>query len=110
MSRFTLFFLVIYSLGVSSKAFAQQNTLLYSIKHEDSKFTSYLYGTMHVMSEENFFFPSEIENILSNCDALCLEIENISDQKPRCFILSNCDRQVFFQKGNGGARHLFCKF
>lgn len=94
MSRFILFFLVIYSLGVSSKAFAQQNTLLYSIKHEDSKFTSYLYGTMHVMSEENFFFPSEIENILSNCDALCLEIENISDQTIDPASLFDADKQI----------------
>ena len=80
MNKFILVLLVIHSLGVSFKTFAQQKTLLYSINHEDSEFTSYLYGTMHVMSEEKFFFPAEIENILSNCDALCLEIENVSEQ------------------------------
>ena len=94
MSRFILFFLVIHSLGGAPCAFAQQNTLLYSIKHEDSKFTSYLYGTMHVMSEENFFFPSEIEDILSSCDALCLEIENISDQSIDPSSLFDTDKQL----------------
>ena len=94
MNKFILLFLVIYSIGVSNRAFAQQKTLLYSINHEDSEFTSYLFGTMHVMSEEKFFFPAEIENILSNCDALCLEIENVSAQSIDPTSLFDSNKQI----------------
>ena len=77
-------FLQILFLGIafchSNQGLAQSNGLLYSITKDSNKDTSFLYGTMHLMSEEMFFFPKRIEEILSNCNALCLEIKELESQ------------------------------
>lgn len=94
MHKYIQLLLVIYSLGFSFRPFAQQNTLLYSVNHDDIEHTSYLFGTMHVMSEERFFFPADIEKYLSKCNALCLEIKNASEQSIDPASLFDADKQL----------------
>ena len=94
MHKYILLLLAIYSLGFSLRPFAQQNTLLYSVNHEGMEHTSYLFGTMHVMSEERFFFPVDIEKYLSKCNALCLEIKNVSEQSIDPSSLFDSSKQI----------------
>ena len=76
------FLLLIFGfiLFTGNNLLSQNKTLVYKISHVNTKSTSYLFGTMHVMSEEFFFFPKQLEEILSNCDALCLEVKDVSKQ------------------------------
>ena len=80
MNKLLVYILFFTCLATNKYTYSQQNALLYSVKHPKSKKTSYLLGTMHVMSQEKFFFPSKIEEVISNCKVLCLEVENISNQ------------------------------
>ncbi len=59
---------------------AQEQSLCYEISHEKLGVEcSYLFGTMHAMEENSFFFPKRITKLLEKSDALCLEIKNITE-------------------------------
>ena len=59
---------------------AQEQSLCYEISHEKLGIErSYLFGTMHAMEENSFFFPKRITKLLEKSDALCLEIKNITE-------------------------------
>lgn len=58
---------------------AQEKTLLLSIKGEGIN-TSYLFGTVHLIDDSVFYFPSKLEKTLAKTDLLVLEIDNITDK------------------------------
>lgn len=58
---------------------AQEKTLLFSIKGDGIK-TSYLFGTVHLIDDSVFYFPSKLEKTLAKTDLLVLEIDNITDR------------------------------
>ena len=59
---------------------AQEQSLCYEISHDKLGIEGcYLFGTMHVMEENSFFYPKKISKLLGNTDALCLEIKNINE-------------------------------
>ena len=78
----------------SVQTYSQQNQLLYSVTHPKDKKTSYLFGTMHVMSQEKFFFPKKIEKLISKCDVLCMEVANISNQSIEPNLLFDMDKSI----------------
>ena len=50
---------------------AQEQSLCYEISHEKLGIErSYLFGTMHAMEENSFFFPKRITKLLEKSDAL----------------------------------------
>lgn len=59
---------------------SQENALLYKVSSIKNEHNSYIFGTMHVMSENQFYFPKAIEEYLLECDALCMEIKEVSKQ------------------------------
>jgi uncharacterized protein YbaP (TraB family) len=63
-----------YSIGQVTK-----NALLWEVKSKDGKTTSYLYGTMHLMDADLFYFPKKLEKLLLKSDVLCMEIANVND-------------------------------
>ena len=65
---------------IGNIASAQNNTLCYQISDPSSKNNSYLFGTMHIMAADHFFFPETVIQLLKKTDALCLEIKNIENQ------------------------------
>ncbi|MBU3660596.1 MAG: TraB/GumN family protein [Flavobacteriales bacterium] len=87
---FRLLFLFVllchYSIGQVTK-----DALLWEIKSKDGKTTSYLYGTMHVMDAELFYFPKKLEKLLLKTDVLCMEISSIiePDISPDELFLTN---------------------
>ncbi len=53
-------------------------SLLYEITGNGLSQPSYLYGTIHVISEDLFSTSNKIEGILANSDYLVMEVENIT--------------------------------
>jgi uncharacterized protein YbaP (TraB family) len=53
---------------------------MYKVSHDNNQKASYLFGTMHVMSEAHFFFPKKISSLLKNCEGLCMEIKDVESQ------------------------------
>lgn len=59
--------------------FAQEKTLLYSIKGNGIK-PSYLFGTVHLIDDSVYYFPTKLDKTLAKTDVLVLEIDDISDR------------------------------
>jgi uncharacterized protein YbaP (TraB family) len=51
------------------------NSVLWEIS-SDTSHTAYLFGTMHIMSEESFFFPDTLSSLLSNSEILVMELNS----------------------------------
>ena len=75
-----------YSVGQVTK-----NALLWEVKSKDGKISSYLYGTMHLMDADLFYFPKKLEKLLLKSDVLCMEIANVNDPdiSPDALFLKN---------------------
>lgn len=75
----SLFVIVAVLIGFSQQqSFAQGrnddfNSLLWEISSDSSK-TSYLFGTMHLMREDDFFFPDTLETLVRSSDLLVMEL------------------------------------
>ena len=93
MKNFICFLFLILS-NFSVQTYSQRNQLLYSVTHPKDKKTSYLFGTMHVMSQEKFFFPKKIEKLITKCDVLCMEVANISNQSIEPNLLFDMDKSI----------------
>ena len=50
------------------------NSLLWMVTHEEAKDTSFVFGTMHLIQKEYFFFPDKLEEIIKATDLVVLEI------------------------------------
>ena len=68
-----------------------KNALLWEVKSKDVKTTSYLYGTMHLMDADLFYFPKKLEKLLLKSDVLCMEIADVNDPdlSPDALFLKN---------------------
>jgi len=67
------FCLVTFSQEVSS-------SLLWEIKGKKVKTPSYLFGTMHLIPQEDFLFPKSLQEKVINSDLLIMEIGGLSEQ------------------------------
>lgn len=52
-----------------------KNAWLYELKRADSDLTSYLFGTMHLVCQEQFVWPDKILYAVENCRVLYLEVD-----------------------------------
>ena len=93
--KYTLIaFLFLWNLALT----AQENdslksSLLWEIKGKNIESPSYLLGTMHMMPEEDFFFPEHLKEKLLSTELLLMEIESIDDG-------SNAGRYMYLDTGN----------
>ena len=93
--KYTLIaFLFLWNLALT----AQENdslksSLLWEIKGKNIESPSYLLGTMHMMPEEDFFFPEHLKEKLLSTELLLMEIESIDDG-------SNAGRYMYLDSGN----------
>lgn len=72
-------FLSLCFLFLSPVLLAQNNTLLYKI-HKKGYEDSYIFGTTHLIPDTAFYFPEKLNKILGSCDAVVLEIDDITNQ------------------------------
>lgn len=57
-----------------------ENSVLWKIEHPDLKQSSYLFGTLHMICEDEFSIPEKVLNSLNSVDELVLEV-NLSDSE-----------------------------
>jgi uncharacterized protein YbaP (TraB family) len=50
------------------------NSLLWMVTKDDSQDTSFVFGTMHIIQKEYFFFPDVLKDVISASDLVVLEI------------------------------------
>lgn len=50
------------------------NSLLWMVTKEDSKDTSFVFGTMHLIKKDYFFFPDLLKKLIKSSDKVVLEI------------------------------------
>lgn len=55
-------------------------SLLWKIEKEGMKHPSYLFGTMHLIEKQYFYFPETLEKIIKKSDLLVMEIAGVSNQ------------------------------
>lgn len=72
-------FLTWIFLVLTGFVFGQNNSLLYQVKSKDKK-VSYLFGTIHMIPDSLYYFPSKLDKIISKSDEVILEVANLSDQ------------------------------
>lgn len=70
----------VYSCGVEKQAESTpESSLLWRIEREDLKHTTYLYGTMHLIQKEYFYFPEKLEKLVKSSEVLVMELEGLPD-------------------------------
>ena len=70
----------VYSCGVEKQAeSATETSLLWKIEREDLKHPTYLYGTMHLIQKEYFYFPEKLEKLVKSSELLVMELEGLPD-------------------------------
>jgi uncharacterized protein YbaP (TraB family) len=63
-------------IGTSFVSFAQEtNSLLWKVSGNDIDKPSYLFGTIHMLPEDKYFFTDKMQAALSSSEALALEVD-----------------------------------
>ena len=74
---FTLFIALLTSIGIYAQ---ESSSLLWEIKGKKVKSPSYLFGTMHLIPQENFLFPESLKEKVKHSELLIMEIGGIVEQ------------------------------
>lgn len=62
--------------GSSFGSFAQEaNSLLWKVSGKDITKPSYIFGTIHLLPEDRYFFTEQMQKALSSSDALAMEVD-----------------------------------
>lgn len=74
-----------------------ENALLWQITGNGLKDTSYVFGTMHLINKEYFYFPDKLKTLIQSTDAVVLEIgEDLNDPfKAMKLMQLEGDRTIF---------------
>lgn len=78
---------LLFFIGCSNILFAQENSLLWEIEHQETKQKSYIFGTIHLIPESYFKISDSLMYCIENAEEIYLEIKldqlenllNISD-------------------------------
>ena len=71
----------------------QDNSLLWKISGDDVKEPSYLFGTMHLIEKEYFYFPRKLKRKIKKSDALMMELAGLSGSEEAL-------KHVFLKEGS----------
>lgn len=80
LSLFMTFIGLSSFLYVTNDVVPVQKSLLWKVEGNGLKKPSYLFGTMHLIEKEYFYFPKTLEKIITKSDAVVLEIADITDK------------------------------
>ena len=56
-----------------------ESSLLWKITKDDLQHETYIYGTMHLIEKEFFYFPTSLEQLVSESQVLVMELEGLPD-------------------------------
>lgn len=76
-----LLFLGLHFANLSAQDAARSHTLLWKIEGKKVKSDSYLFGTIHLMDKEQFWFPKELDSMVRNSEQIVMEIADIDPSK-----------------------------
>lgn len=71
----------------------KEKSLLWEISGNELKESSYLFGTMHLIEKEYFYFPRKLKRIVKKSDALMLELAGLSNS-------AEAMKHVFLKEGD----------
>ncbi|OAD91484.1 hypothetical protein A7A78_03030 [Aequorivita soesokkakensis] len=71
-------FILSFNFFQAQEKIGHENSVLWKIEREDLKEPSYLFGTLHMMCENDFAIPEKVNNAINKVDALVLEV-NLTD-------------------------------
>lgn len=57
-----------------------EDAILYRLEGNGLKEPSYIYGTMHMIDAEKFYFPKELRKLISKQDQFIMELESVGNQ------------------------------
>lgn len=77
---FKKFLLFINLIFIAFFTKAQEKSLLYKIESPNGK-ASYLFGTMHIIPDSAFYFPSKLQKVIKHSDKIVLEIGDMNMMK-----------------------------
>lgn len=55
--------------------------LLWKVKHPNNPSSSYIFGTMHLIEKEYFFYPKQLKRLIQKAPTLILELEKTPESK-----------------------------
>ncbi|MGM0480097.1 MAG: TraB/GumN family protein [Bacteroidota bacterium] len=58
----------------------ERSSLLWKIESDTMETPSYLFGTMHLIPREKFFFPDTLDTLITHSDQLVMEIGGLDEQ------------------------------
>jgi uncharacterized protein YbaP (TraB family) len=65
----------------------QKSSLLWKIEGPGLSAPSYIFGTMHMIEREYFFFPEKLEKLMLNADELIMELDGLPSQEESLTLL-----------------------
>lgn len=65
----------------------QSNALLWKIEGKKVKKDSYIFGTVHLIYKEKFYFPDQLTNLVKNSEQVVLEIGNVDQMEVMKYLL-----------------------
>lgn len=65
----------------------ESNTLLWKIEGKKVKKDSYIFGTIHLIDKEKFYFPDHFRKLVSNSGQVVLEIGNLNQMEALSYML-----------------------
>jgi uncharacterized protein YbaP (TraB family) len=69
-------FLILLSVGIFAQdTLHTENSVLWKISGKGLEHDSYLFGTIHLIPEDSYFFTENMRNSFNECDVLALEID-----------------------------------
>jgi len=103
-SKFTYFFIAfIFFLRVNAQDTLTHN-LLWEIKHPNQKQSSYLFGTIHLIPTEDFFYPKNTLEKMSLCEKVFFEVD-VEKMNDMSTILTLMDK-IMMSDGSSLQDHL----
>lgn len=86
-------------LWITNHLAPEQKSLLWKIEGNGLTKPSYLFGTMHLIEKDYFYFPKSLEKYISKSDAVVMEIANINQMDVmQYFMLKEGTLFDFFNK------------
>jgi uncharacterized protein YbaP (TraB family) len=54
--------------------------MLWKIEHDDLEHPTYIFGTMHLINKEFFYFPEALQKLIKNSEQLVMEMDGLPNQ------------------------------
>lgn len=74
-------------LFVKTDTIPEQKSLLWKIEGNGLKKPSYLFGTMHLIEKDYFYFPKSLEKMIKKSDAIVMEIANLNQAEALPYLM-----------------------